>query len=163
MWSNSYRLLNQANLWASNKRKLAQPEKSILTLRGLEDEGMCNRQGFAIVTDVSKAIRSAGSDLERVGGLLAHYVGRQQDVCMKIYPEILEKKLNTLDQSKLERIDYVMSKTMNKDFKGRIGAEGLFILIRMNHVGPTLDNLYETLTNVVNDMPDDLELERTTV
>lgn len=82
---------------------------------------------------------------------------------MKIYPEILEKKLNTLDQSKLERIDYVMSKTMNKDFKGRIGAEGLFTLIRMNHVGPTLDNLYETLTNVVNDMPDDLELERTTV
>lgn len=109
---------------------------------------------------MSKAIKSAGSDLERVGGLLSHYIGRQQDVCMKIHPDMLEEKLATLDQAKLERLDYIMKKAMNKDRKGWTGADGLFSLVRMNYVGQTMQNLNRALKNVVNDMPDDLELKK---
>lgn len=144
-----------------NKKDLAKAEKLFLSLTKLEDEKMCNRDGFKISTDNAKAIKKGGS-LKRIGAIYEHYVKKQQEVCFPVYTRILNEKLATMDQAKLKRLDYVMQKSMNKDRKGRTDAHGLFSLIKMGLVGPKVGNLYETLQNIPQEFSDDSELKKVT-
>lgn len=142
-----------------NKKNLAKAERLFKSLTKLEDEKMCNRNGFKISTDNSKALKKAGTP-KRVGEVFAYYIELQQDVCLRVFPAILKRKLASMDQDKLRRLDYVMEKSMNKDKGGRIDASGLFSLIRMNHVGPSIENLNKTLRFLVQDIGNDLELKK---
>lgn len=147
-------------LGVKNKKSLVKAKKLLVSLRKLEYEEMCNRLGGAIVTNILKAIRSTRSNLSRIEEILAYYLDRQEDVCLRVFPKMLETKLATMDEAKLKRLDYMMERAMNKHCNKKTRADGLFLLISMNYVGPSPMSLYETVTNFAETKPDDLELKK---
>lgn len=130
-----------------DKKDLAKAAKLLLAMTKLEDEKMCNREGFKIASDNEKVIMLAGN-LEIVRGIFRHYIERQQKVCLKAYSAVLKRKLAIMEQSKLERLNYVMEKSMNNYDGETRDANGLFYLIKMDIVGPKEEKLYETLENL---------------
>lgn len=143
-----------------NKKSLVKAKKLLVSLRKLEYEEMCNRLGGAIVTRISKAIRNAGSNVGRIEEIFTYYLDRQEDVCLRVFPKILEKKLALMDEAKLKRLDYIMERAMNKHCNKKTRADGLFLLISMNYVGPSPISLYETVTNFAETKPDDPKLQK---
>lgn len=145
-----------------NKKNLAKAERLFLSLTKIEDEKMCNDEGYKIISDNSKAIEKAGIRVKRMREIYIYYLFRQEDICIPVCMRMLKKKLATMDFVKLKRLDYVMEKAMNEDYrgKGETKTDRLFALIQMDYVGPSAEKLYETLINVPQDVTDDLELRK---
>lgn len=136
-----------------NKKKLAIAERLFLSLTKLGDKKMCNREGFKISTDNATAIKKAGTP-KRVAEIYEFYVELQQIVCFPVLSTMLKEKLATMDQEKLERLDYVMKKSINTYHKGNADANGLFALISMDNVGPEAEKLHDTLAHLPQDTND---------
>lgn len=142
-----------------NKKNLAKAAKLLLDLRRIKDEKICNREGLEVTLKNLYGIKKAG-DPKRLRDILAYYMIRQEEVCMKVFPTILKEKLAAMDQSQQARLDYVMRESMFKHFSKRLDAKSLYHQILLNRVVPSMSSLVKTLKNVPIEITNDPELKK---
>lgn len=140
------------------KHKLEDAERLFLSLKQLQDEKLCNRKGFKIISDNAKALQSAPF-LRRMGEIFSYYAKQHHTICSRLYPNMVAKRLANMDQDQLKRLEFVVSKLMNRYPSSGTEEEGLFSLIKNNNVGPDMQRLEKLLVDLIKAMPADEEVQ----
>lgn len=143
---------------AGKKEKRIEALKIILSLKELTDSRNCYRKGYKIVLDAIAGIDQE-PHLKRLELVFYHYLKQQESVCMRVFPDILKSKLRTMDEGKVERLDYLVEQCMNRAKEGT-EVERLFTLLKNDNVGPEPSELERALSNLPLVSPNPGEMEQ---
>lgn len=107
----------------SNKYfRFVKSKKLILALRTLINKNTCNRIGYELAVEnffaldgkVFKKEKDVDYCLGRLDNIFVHYLERHANVCRDIYFHTFERKLESMDKGKLERVNYFAGNAINQ-------------------------------------------------